>query len=84
MLGKERLLYSGSFETNVSKTIFPFQTKPKSFKGEGMKEGKRAACRRSRCPGCYLPVNMTLNRLDISVAAILKCSLLGKFGPSLL
>lgn len=44
MLGKERLLYSGSLQpgkiSNISKTIFPFQVKPESFKGEGMEKGK--------------------------------------------
>lgn len=43
-------LYSGSFETNVSKTIFPFQKKPKSFKGEGMEEGKGGCVQDKQVP----------------------------------
>ena len=52
----------GRWQTNVSQIIFPVEMKPEGCKGKaGDRRG--ATCGRSRCPGCYSSVDMTLNRL---------------------
>ena len=67
MVGNESLLYSGGgnpgrWWTNVSEPVFPMQTKPAGFQGEGTGTKEGPLRRRGGWPGGESHPGMTPNR----------------------